>query len=314
MYRNENLVFEGSEYYYRVLLNELGEDDYQENSSLVRLMSKLQHHGAATRMLDVTTNPLIALYFAAQSYDKNDCNGDDDGYVYIYSSKNKPKNTSEKGNEEKAKKEKFDTGHTIAIKSACNFIDQQKLNDFLDTMKNLVNSKCFSHQVENTYEKSNKDLTLDELTGVIKDKKMRNITEFMELLNQRAKTKERLVFPFKIYDDLKKAHIVLPAKSTDRIRQQQGAFIYPCYVETKKDENNRNICQINKEINKSIEDLSARLKYNKFNYTKFKIIRSRKGIIRKQLEMLGITKGFIYADIQNQSDTLLNQLGNKNKN
>lgn len=177
LYRNEDLVFEGSEYYYRVLLNELGEDDYQENSSLVRLMSKLQHHGAATRMLDVTTNPLIALYFAAQSYDKKN---EKDGYVYIYSSnsnqkrdkcknKNESIDTSDKENEEKVKKEKFDTGHTIAIKSACNFIDQQKLNDFLHTMEELKkkfdNSKYLIDQVENKYKKSHKNLTLDELTN-----------------------------------------------------------------------------------------------------------------------------------------------------
>lgn len=235
LYRNEDLVFEGSEYYYRVLLNELGEDDYQENSSLVRLMSKLQHHGAATRMLDVTTNPLIALYFAVQSYDEND-----DGYVYIYSSnsnqkgekckkKNESIDTSDKENEEKTNKEKFDTGHTIAIKSACNFIDQQKLNDFLYTMKNLNEkfdeSKYLIDQSENTNKNFYKDLTLDELTNTkiykcfFNPDQKDNVTEFMELLNQRAKTKERLVFPFKIYDDLTKAHIVLPAKSTDRIRQ-----------------------------------------------------------------------------------------------
>lgn len=136
----------------------------------------------------------------------------------------------------------------------------------------------------------------------------------MELLNQRAKTKERLVFPFKIYDDLTKAHIVLPAKSTDRIRQQQGAFIYPRYVATKKKGKNRDICKIKKEINTSIEDLSVELKYKKRKFKEFIIKGSDKEKIRKQLELLGITKGFIYADIQNQSETLLNLLRNKNLN
>lgn len=242
LYRNENLVFGGSEYYYRVLLNELGEDDYQENSSLVRLMSKLQQYGAVTRMLDVTTNPLIALYFAVQSDDKNDYNGGDDGYVYIYSSNSNQKGNESKKNKAIDKKEKFDTGHTVAIKSACNFIDQQKLNEFLHTMEELKkkfdNSKYLIDQVENKYKISYRNLTLDELTNtkiyryILNPDQKDNITEFMKLLNQRAKTKERLVFPFKIYDDFKKAHIVLPAKSTDRIRQQQGAFIYPRYVET----------------------------------------------------------------------------------
>ena len=61
LYRKEKLVKNGSEYYYRTLLNELGKDDYGENTSLVRMISELQHYGAVTRMLDITKSPLIAL-------------------------------------------------------------------------------------------------------------------------------------------------------------------------------------------------------------------------------------------------------------
>ena len=80
LYLQENLTMEGSEYYYRSLINELGRDDYQENTSLVRLMSELQHYGAKTRMLDITKNPLIALYFAVEKDD------DEPGFVFIYKS------------------------------------------------------------------------------------------------------------------------------------------------------------------------------------------------------------------------------------
>ncbi len=46
-------------------------------------------------MLDITKNPLIALYFAVEKDDEFP------GYVYLFHSKND---------------EKFDTGHTVAIK------------------------------------------------------------------------------------------------------------------------------------------------------------------------------------------------------
>ncbi len=41
------------------------------------ILSKMQHYGVPTRMMDVTTNPLIALYFVCEEKNK------DDGAVYI---------------------------------------------------------------------------------------------------------------------------------------------------------------------------------------------------------------------------------------
>ena len=284
LYREIDLVKNGSEYYYRTLINELGRDDYEKSTSLVRLFSELQHYGAKTRMLDITKSPLIALYFAVESDD------DDPGYLFIY--------------QISPEAEKFDTGHTIAIKCALNLIHPQVINDFFEACE-IIKKTCPDLKDES------QDNILKQFKGNIKIEK--DVTQFMELLNQRARVRETLKYPIKIYDDLNKAHIFLPAKATDRIRQQQGAFIYPKYVNTK----NKNHKQILEEINESIDKFRAVLETKIYNeksknkmtvrFSCIKIHAGYKKIIRNQLRQLGITPGFIYSDIQHQSYTLLNK-------
>lgn len=282
LYLEDKLLEKGSEYYYRTLLSELGRDDYKDNTSLVRLISELQHYGAKTRMLDVTKSPLIALYFAVEKDD------DESGYIYIYNST--------------YSKEKFDTGHTVAIKCALNLINYEVINNFIETCASM--QKTDKKEFERL-----KDKTQDEILSEYsnKGKITNNIKIFMELLNQRARVREKLIYPLKIFCDLKKAHIIIPSKTTDRIRQQQGAFIFPEYVNTR----GKSKDSIQNEIDSSIQSLSAVLKaydYNNKKIREFSCIEIEgkyKKQIRYELEQLGITAGYIYPDIEHQSISLL---------
>jgi hypothetical protein len=51
-------------------------EEFNSSMSMLDILSKMQHSGIPTRLLDYTTNPLVALYFACQE----SCN---DGYVYL---------------------------------------------------------------------------------------------------------------------------------------------------------------------------------------------------------------------------------------
>ena len=103
---------------------------------------------------------------------------------------------------------------------------------------------------------------------------------------------------------MNRGHIILPSKTTDRLRQQQGAFIFPKYVNTK----NKSIDKIQEEIDQSIKALEATLtttrfikktkKHKEIEFTCIKIKGKYKSQVRYELEQLGITSGFIYPDIE----------------
>ena len=45
---------------------------FSETDNPLELLFKLQHYGIPTRLLDITANPLVALYFVCRNYDKKD--------------------------------------------------------------------------------------------------------------------------------------------------------------------------------------------------------------------------------------------------
>ncbi|MFS6082707.1 hypothetical protein ST299_02925 [Streptococcus agalactiae] len=128
-----------------------------------------------------------------------------------------------------------------------------------------------------------------------------NKTE-LEQLQAEAKVKERLKYPVKIFMDLISAQIFLSTKSTSRIRQQQGAFIYPCfpsdhfkYKDTIQEDDYE---YFQKLVSDSISSLE---KTENFLW----IANEDKSRIATELSIIGITKSFIYPGIETQSKVLL---------
>ena len=324
---NSSIVLNGSESYYRKLFNELGKDDYDGSASLVRSISEFRHFGAITRIIDVSKNPLAALYFSAEGAD------DEDGYIYIFASDSQ--NTYKY---EKTKKEKYDTGHTIAIKTALNLMPQSEIDDFLSGCEVFIRiySKTIYNNMYGNISENNINfhaytelsrMTLDE---VIKQSQImlefnlnepqwkedqfilniaqRNISKFMQLLNQRARVREELIYPLHIYFDLCRAHLFISSMNTTRISRQRGAFIFPAYVKTYENGRAKDIKTIQEEIQASIFEFL----YPGECGNTIRIPSRIKSELRNELYLLGIDGGFLYADIQHKSDALLSEFKQEN--
>ncbi len=302
LYMHEELTGISSENYYRTMFSKLGKSDYSNGADLFRDISEFQHYGAKTRILDITSNPLIALYFAVEKYYGESCRCrsgkvlEEPGYVYIYGSHIKTDKYDRTA-------EQFDVGHTVAIKSALNLLPQDWINRFLadcDYIKNNIDDDWESFKIvqmndipNNEFSPKTKQVFLD---------KYGEIYRFMDMLNQRAKTNERLIYPFVIYEDLCISHIVIPSKCTDRIKQQQGAFIFPKYVNTEF----KSMDEISEEIDNSISTLLNKLiTEDGKEFAVIEIPASKKLEIKKDLAKIGITEGFVYPEIEHLSNSLL---------
>ena len=78
--RNQNISKE-SKIYHEIMVN--CATDFKGLSHLDKLVY-MQHYDCPTRLLDVTKNPLVALYFACKNFNCQTCKSENGGKVYIF--------------------------------------------------------------------------------------------------------------------------------------------------------------------------------------------------------------------------------------
>lgn len=112
---------------------------FKDHSSHFERLTRLQHYGLKTRLLDLTLNPLVALYFACNDAEDISNPPKDDGVVYVYDVDCFPYNSKE-----------------IQIHSAIAEMDLKggiTIEDLVMELKdmNIISSLDLKHYEDNNY-------------------------------------------------------------------------------------------------------------------------------------------------------------------
>lgn len=160
--------------------------EFEGITSHGEILSKMQHYGVPTRLLDVTANPLVALYYACE--DDININSNKDGVVYVF----KPDSVFIKY---------FDSD-AVSILSCLPRINNEEKNAIKEYAKKEAEG-------------------LSSYDDIVK---FNNHFEVSRLLHEIKKEKpqfENIIDPL----DLLQNFLFIPKKNNSRIIRQSGAFI-----------------------------------------------------------------------------------------
>lgn len=170
--------------------------EFQQDSTNFDRLVRAQHYGLPTRLLDVSSNPLVALYFASAT------NPGTNGQVVVL----KPE----------ISKQKYFDSDTVSCMSALSLLKNNEKKEVRDQLKKIWNSSL--------------DVSKGASQALTKEFNEKIVEEFNELdvikkLLQLVRVEKPDFRPVLLPMDLIKIVSVVPKKTHPRISAQSGAFL-----------------------------------------------------------------------------------------
>lgn len=308
--------------------------DCQNNVDRLALM---QHHQLPTRLLDLTTNALIALYFAVEN------NNGKDGVVYVFNNfyneefvEKAVKNTSSFNLDKSVVLPHYNSENPNVSAKRDSFSDQVEIETSLARMKK-TDSDSFIIEVLKFYQalsKSDKEVWekvyLDYLKALSKGIDYSSLSCDAGKLLHKYDNFNNAVPTIRLYHAIERDsgnfdHIINPVEMylpkivtpriiDQRIKNQQGLFmLIPIDFDPDPDPNPDLDLEV--KIKKRRNRIQSRI--NTLLYTNkekeavaFTIPYCKKEKIRKELSNIGISKSFIYPDATSYAEDIANSYAN----
>ncbi|WP_392562343.1 FRG domain-containing protein [Orbus sturtevantii] len=310
-------------------------EDFSKCENTFECLVKMQHYGAPTRLLDVTSNPLVALYFSCVGVDGS-VSFENDGAIVIYDiPQSNVKNFNSDTVTILSNISKIDNNYKPLYALLNKFAkDCKKIREFYkgicndEEIKNYLDSyddikKSLEKEQNNKYREifdNESNIDKEFLVGAREDyldfkesSKKKTILKKMERIettiqNNRPHSdirfdhyikQEKLFFVHDNinYKDLTSVFCVKPKLNNPRIINQNGAFLIFGFASLTDTKSSTVTQHFNYKA----------LNSNSGKHLHIKIPKNKKEQLVNQLKLLGIDRAFIYPEIENISKVITEQ-------